>query len=326
LKDEWSLGSGAVTHPLLFECDKEGRVVWMSRRAREVVGDRPLRAAMSEYLRNGASFRVWTAFTLPATLLFAAQIETHRNEPGDLELQEDLLGLYFRLETAERKLAEVAARRKRVGRRAPALYQIERERQRLGRELHTGVGQMLAAIRLQLEFIATQMPNPSEAVGRALEKAGKLAEDALEQVRGVSRRLYPPEWQRLSIEEALTQMWETTGIPQRFASELRLEPPPREPAQEVKVVLYRAAQEALSNILCHSGAGSVEMTLRTCEDRIVLSVSDDGGGFDAGAQHAKSGMGLRSMRDAAEEIGAKFDVESQPGRTTLTVIAPFDVE
>ena len=324
MKDEWNLGPAAVTHPLLFECDREGRVVWMSRRAREVVGDRPLRLAMSEYLRTGASFRVWPALTLPDTLLFAAQIETE--EAGGLELEEGLLGLYFRLETAERKLAAVATRRKRVGRRAPALHQVERERQRLGRELHTGVGQVLAAIRLQLEIIGTQMPDTAEAVHKALQKVAKLTEDALEQVRGVSRRLYPPEWQRLRIEEALGQMWETAGIPQRFVSELRLEPPPREPAQEVKVVLYRAAQEALSNIFSHSGARRVEMTLRTCEDRIVLTVSDDGSGFEAGAQHAKSGMGLRSMRDAAEEIGAKFDVESQPGRTTLTVNAPFDVE
>ena len=97
MTEEWRLDATGVTHPLLFECDREGRVVWMSRQARAVVGDGPLHAAMAEYLRGGASFRVWAAFVMPETLLFAAQAEGPQAAGSD-GLGQNLLGRYFRLE------------------------------------------------------------------------------------------------------------------------------------------------------------------------------------------------------------------------------------
>jgi signal transduction histidine kinase len=323
LTEEWRLDATGVTHPLLFECDREGRVVWMSRQARVVVGDRPLHAAMADYLRGGAAFRVWPALVMPETLLFAAQAAGPRAPASD-DLELNLLGRYFRLEKAERKLA-ATVREARNGRRAPALHQIERERRRLGRDLHTGVGQMLAAIRLQLESIATQMPNPAEAVQQALGRIDRLSQEALQQVRAISRQQYPPEWQRLTLDEALRQLWEVTGIGQVFEGRLNLKPLPRDPSQEIKVLIYRTAQEGLSNIARHSAAARVDMTLETISDRIVLTIHDDGRGFDPSAE-AEAGLGLRSMRDAASEAGAKFGVESAPGGTTLSVYAPFDAE
>jgi signal transduction histidine kinase len=296
----------------------------MSNHARAVLGDRPLHAAMAEYLSIGVSFRLWPAFVMPGTLLIAAQAEGPREAASD-GMGGDLLGRYFRLEKAERKLAE-ATRMARAGRRAPALHQVERERQRLGRELHTGVGQMLAAIRLQLEAIAAQMPNPAEAVQQALGRIDWLSQEALQQVRGISRRLYPPEWQKLRIEEALRQLWEVSGLAQRLDGCLSLERLPREPSHEVKVLLYRTAQEGLSNISRHSMASHAQMTLETKSDRIVLTMQDNGRGFDAAAQGADGGLGLRSMRDAATEAGAEFVVESAPGSTTLRVCVPFEAE
>jgi signal transduction histidine kinase len=324
LKEEWRLEAGDVSYPLLFECDREGRVVWMSNRAQAVLGERPLYAAMAEYLSRGGTFRLWPAFIMPDTLVLAAQAERPRETAPD-GLGEGLLAHYFRLEKAERKLA-AATRGLRAGRRATALHQIERERQRLGRELHTGVGQMLAAIRLQLEAVAAQMPNPAEAVQQALGRIDWLSQEALQQVRGISRRLYPPEWQKLSIEEALQQLWEVSGIAQRLDGRLSLERLPREPAHEIKVLIYRTAQEALSNIARHSSASHAQMTLETKSDKIVLTVHDDGPGFDLGAPGAKGGLGLRSMRDAAAEAGARLEVESAFGSTTLRVYAPFEAE
>lgn len=296
----------------------------MSSQARAILGDRPLHAAMTEYLRGGDSFRVWPAFVMPDTLLFAAQAEGLFAEASD-GLGEGLLGRYFQLERAERKLT-ASIRGARDSRRAPAVHQIERERRRLGRDLHTGVGQLLAAIRLQLEIIATQMPNPAQEVQQALGRIDWLSQEALQQVRGISRRLYPPEWQRLTLEEALRQLWEVTGIGQRFDGRLSLSLLPRDPSQEIKVLIYRTAQEGLSNIARHSSASRVEMTLETISDRIVLTMHDDGRGFDPAAPGADAGLGLRSMRDAAAEVGAKFEVESAPGNTTLSVCAPFEAE
>jgi signal transduction histidine kinase len=324
LREQWDSGDAGITHPLLFECDREGHVVWMSHHARAVLGDeKPLQAAMADYLRMGKPFRVWPAYVMAETLLFAAQPESGR-DAGPIRLEADLLRGYGRLDCAERRLS--AQLRRRPGRRASTLRQVERERQRLASELHTGVGQMLAAIRMQLEVIATQMPNPVEGVQKALERIGRLAQDALEEVRSISHRLYPPEWQRFTIEEALRQLWEVTGIQERFEARLRLDRLPREPAQEIKVLLYRAAQEALSNIARHSSASRVEMTLEILNDKIVMSIHDDGHGFDAGRPEIDSGLGLRSVRDAAADVSAKFDVESSPGSTTLRVQTPFEAK
>jgi signal transduction histidine kinase len=319
---EWDSGAAGVTHPLLFECDRAGRVIWMSDYARSVIGDiTPLPPTIAEYLRSGESFHIWAVFVMPDTMLVAAQ--PARTPDPELEnLENGLLRRYFHLEEAERKLT-ARARRNSPG-RLSTLRQIERERQRIGSELHTGVGQMLTAVRLQLEFIGAQMPNPAEPVKQAFDRIGWLAQEALEQVRGISRLLYPPEWQRLTIGEALRQLWEVTGIPLRFNAQLHLPPLDREPGHEIKVLLYRAAQEALSNIARHSGASQVELRLETKGEHIVLTIYDNGTGFDAAAAGEGSGIGLRSVRDAVAELSAKFVVESAPGSTTLRVEAPFE--
>jgi two-component system, NarL family, sensor kinase len=196
------------------------------------------------------------------------------------------------------------------------------ERQRLGRELHTGVGQMLAAIRLQLETISPQLPCLPGPVRQAMEHIDTLANDALEQVRSISKRLHPPEWQRLTLEAALQQLWELSGVPQRFESTLRISPLPAEPDIEVKVLLYRAAQEALSNLARHSHATRVDVALELLGDRLVLSIHDNGVGFDvAGLMFSPasvaSGIGLRSIRELAAALGGKLEVESSPLGTKL---------
>ena len=242
-----------------------------------------------------------------------------------LSLQHGLLRHYFRLEKAERRLAWQARQRRAGGR---TVHQVELERQRLGRDLHTGVGQLLAAIRLQIESIEIQLPNAPEPVRQALERISTLARDALEQVRALSYRLHPPEWQRLTIEAALRQLWELSGIPQSFEASLRIEPLPREPGLELKILTYRAAQEAFSNLAQHARATRVEASLETRGGRLVLTVRDNGAGFDAAGLFSapaslSSGIGLRSIREQAAGLGGKLDIRSGPTGTTLELSAPF---
>ncbi|HTS32219.1 MAG TPA: histidine kinase [Bryobacteraceae bacterium] len=256
-----------------------------------------------------------------------------QNDPGSPEthgllvVQTNLLRHYFRLQHVERNLSTRARQQRRPGGRL-SIVQIERERQRLARELHTGIGQMLAAIRLQLEVIAAQMPDPPALVKQSLGRISTLANDALEQVRSVSRRLHPPEWQRLALETALAQLWEMSGIPQRFETSLSLAPLPHEPALEVKVLMYRAAQEALSNLTRHSRATRIDLTLEPVGETLVLTIQDNGVGFDVAKQFSApasvaSGIGLRSIREQAHSVGGKLIVESSPVGTKLEVSAPF---
>jgi signal transduction histidine kinase len=149
-----------------------------------------------------------------------------------LRLEASLLQHHLRLQCAERGLSTFV-RQRRSGSGRGAVRQIELERQRLGRELYTSLGQLLAAIRLQLEIVATLLPDPPTLVQQALSRISTLANEALEQVRSVSTRLHPPEWQRLTLEVVLQQLWDIGGIPRRFQASLRIQPLPHEPDLEV---------------------------------------------------------------------------------------------
>jgi two-component system NarL family sensor kinase len=187
---------------------------------------------------------------------------------------------------------------------------------------------MLAAIRLQLEIVAALLPGPPPLVQQALSRISTLASEALEQVRSVAARLHPPEWQRLTIEAALQQLWDMSGIPQRFQSSLRILTLPHEPDLEVKVLIYRAAQEALSNVARHARATRVDAALEMRDGCVILTIRDNGTGFDVARllrspASVASGIGLRSIREQAAALGGKLDVESGPAGTTLIVSAPF---
>lgn len=329
-----------LSYPLLMECDHSGRVLWMSEYTRSVLGSsssllntiprwRPFGGVQegsgelvySKLLDLGGTVLIGARPVLPAESL------PESGETSLSHLQGQLLLHYFRLLRAERHLAGRARRRRGPG-GLRALRQIELERERLGRELHTSVGQQLSAIRLQAEVIGGGLPPGYEPLRQAVDRIFALSAEALEQVRSISKRLHPPEWQRLSLGAALEQLWELSGIPQRFEASLRLGPLPREPELEVKILLYRAAQEAVSNLIRHSRASRVEVSLEERGGDLVLKFLDNGVGFDVEAVFVAppsviDGIGLRSIRDQAKGLGGKLVVASGPNGTKLEVIVPF---
>ena len=249
---------------------------------------------------------------------------------GLASLQGVWLRWYPGWQKAAGRLGWGAAGRMRRRRQAgtAVLRHMELERQRLGRELHTGVGQTLAAMRLQLDVISRHCPEPPEAARAALGRLSVLARDAAEQVRGLSQRLHPPEWQRLTMEEAARQLWELSGIPQNLQASMRIDPLPQQPGLPAKVLVYRAMQEALSNVARHSRATKVEAVLETRDGWLRFTIRDNGVGFDVAANQrapasVAAGIGLRSIREQAASLGARLDVESGPKGTKLALSAPF---
>ena len=246
-------------------------------------------------------------------------------------LRQRLTAYFLQLLGLQRRLFPGAQRRRECSGRK-AVRQIEMERLRLGRELHTGVGQMLVAIHLHLEVISAELPSPPANVGQALHSISTLVADSLAQVRDISRRMHPPEWQRLTLDSSLRQLWEISGVPQRFEASLQIYPLPWEPALEAKVLIYRGLQEALSNVVRHSQATRVDVALEVSGGQLVLCVGDNGVGFDAqralsAPANLASGIGLRSVRETAQALGGTLDVESGADGTKLRVtVAPFPVE
>ncbi len=288
-------GRDEVTHPLLVEFDHRGQVLWMSERMRSVLDE--------------------------ADQLLETRSDT--DEPAERECVHGLLNLQANLSD------RLQIQRRGMGRSASR--QVEQERQRLARELHTGVGQMLAAIRLQGEIIARQLRDPSIPVAESLSRIATLSADALEQVRWITQRLHPPQWQRLTLEAALAQLWEISGLPEKFETCLRIDTLPREPDLEIKVLMYRGAQEALSNLTRHSHASRIGMSLAASGGRLVLTIEDNGVGFDvAGLFSAPAkvavGIGLRSIRDQADALGGWLEIQSGPKGTKVEVSAPLSLE
>jgi two-component system NarL family sensor kinase len=277
-----------------------------------------------------AHLRLWRVRESPNNMLIGAlPSEGEPNETRDLlAFRRRLIGHFLRLLGLQRRL--FASSQRRRGRNA--VRQIEMERQRLGRELHTGVGQMLAAIHLQLEVISAELPSPPAGVEQALASISTLTADSLALVRDISRRLHPPEWQRLTLESAIRQLWEISGVPQRFEASLEIHPLPWEPALEAKVLIYRGLQEALSNLVRHSQATRVAVVLEASGGHLVLSVGDNGVGFDAqealsAPASVASAIGLRSIRETAQELGGTLEVRSGADGTRLVVsVAPFPAE
>jgi len=244
-----------------------------------------------------------------------------------LQLENQLLRRLLRLQTVETRLARWVARNRGLAGQG-AVRQIERERLRLARELHTGVGQLLAAIRIQVEIVTRGLAAPDDAARKALDRISTLAGEALEQVRGVSRRLHVPEWQRLPLQTALRQLWELSGVPNCFTGDLRLADLRKEPSPDIKTLLYRAAQEGISNVMRHSRATRVSLSLRPRDDRVVLTIRDNGAGFEtralSGPPDLKAGIGLRSLREEASALGGKLLVRSGARGTTLEVSVPVE--
>jgi signal transduction histidine kinase len=313
---------------MLLECDRKGQVIWMSERTRSLVGTP---ATLAEILdlriaKPAVPLRVRPVLRAPEGLLLAAEAEmpagTASQQPAALrQLEQKLLSNYFRLLRIERRLSEKAAR-KRPGAGQVAIRQVEVERRRIASELHTGVGQMLAAMRMQLELVTSNLNDPPEVVRQALANLSALSAGALDQVRSVSRRLHPPDWQRLTIVEALRQLWMVSGVPLSFDARLDLAPLAEEPALEIKTLIYRTAQEGLSNIAAHSQARKVAMSLESHGDTLTLTLQDDGVGFDATSlvstpSNLAAGIGLQTLAEQASAAGAKLQIESGPNGTKL---------
>jgi signal transduction histidine kinase len=229
---------------------------------------------------------------------------------------------YFRLLAAARDLRARARRRpKTIG--AVLADSLERERQRLGRELHTGVGQSLAGISVHVSLLEESWPDPPDPVRNNLNRIASLATTALEQVRGVSRRLYVPAWQAQSLMEALRHLWETSGISDKFEATLDLDEPSAEPPPEVRRAIFLVAQEGISNVIQHAHARRVRMSLGEEGGRIALEVADDGSGFRSPEDPGRpAGIGLRSMRDLARQLGGELQTQSTSEGATLTISFP----
>jgi PAS domain S-box-containing protein len=196
---------------------------------------------------------------------------------------------------------------------------VAAERNRLARDLHDAVTQTLFSASLIAEVLPRLWSRNLEEGQRRLDELRELNRGALAEMRTLLLELRPAVLEEAELADLLRQLADSVIGRARLPVQLSLEGD-YDLSAEVKVALYRIAQEALNNIAKHAGASQAEIRL-SCDGGVVrLQISDDGVGFDLADIPAKS-LGLGIMRERANTIGAQLDVESQIGTgTQITVI------
>ena len=201
----------------------------------------------------------------------------------------------------------------------------EDERQRVARELHDQSGQSLTTMLVRLRLLER-----SEDVTQArqhVQALRQLTAQALDEVRRIALELRPKILEDLGLCEALAWRADELNTGGTLKITLQTIGMDRRLSRELELVLYRVAQEALTNVARHAKAGSAHVILRQLDGRVTLTVEDDGAGFDADAALAHpNGLGLAGMRERLALVGGTLQVHSGPGRGThLIAIAPTAV-
>jgi two-component system, NarL family, sensor histidine kinase UhpB len=215
-----------------------------------------------------------------------------------------------------RMMRRLEAERRRAG--SAALRAQEQERARVARDLHDEVNQSLTGLLLRLEAARGAAPPELEA---ELAETKALANQAMRELLSLARQLRPTALDDLGLAAATAGQVEQLAhgeIEAEFSADGDLS----DLADDAQLVVYRVAQEALSNATRHSGARRVEVRLRRLQGGgVELVVADDGRGF--AFDESEGGLGIAGMRERALLIGGELTIESRPGRgTTVRLTVP----
>jgi two-component system sensor histidine kinase UhpB len=216
-----------------------------------------------------------------------------------------------------RMMHRLEAERRRAG--SAALQAQEEERARVARDLHDEVNQSLTGLLLRLEAAREAAPPELEP---ELAETKALANQAMLELLSLARQLRPTALDDLGLVAATAGQVEQLArgeIEAEFSADGNFS----DLDDDAQLVVYRVAQEALSNAARHSGAERIAVGLRRDGSGVELEVSDDGRGF--AFDESEGGLGIAGMRERALLIGGELTIESRPGRgTTVRLVVPGD--
>jgi signal transduction histidine kinase len=205
--------------------------------------------------------------------------------------------------------------------RAQTATAREEERRRLRRDLHDGLGPALAAVALQAETARDLVPQDPAAAVALLDRLVPRLNEAVRDVRTIVHDLRPPTLDELGLAGSVRELATRFATPTRSisvdAEELEVLP------AAVDLAAYRIVAECLANAAKHSSASSVRLALRRSASTLLVEVRDDGVGLVSGAV---PGVGLRSMRERAEELGGSCTVQRGEGGSGTTVVATLPLQ
>ena len=188
----------------------------------------------------------------------------------------------------------------------------EKERAEIGKELHDNINQILSTTKLYLELAKSDNKERLSLISRS---AGNIHQ-AIHEIRNISRSLVPTSIGDLGLLDSLTDLVESVQTTR--AIQVEFHPVgnfDEKLSDKTKLMLFRIIQEQVNNVLKHSGARKliIELVLEATENRIELSITDDGKGFNP-EKTGKKGLGLSNIMSRADLFGGKVTIQSAPGR------------
>ncbi len=243
-----------------------------------------------------------------------------------------------RTEAALRELntaleSKVAQRTAQLQQRARQLQKLtlelteaeERERKRLAEILHDDLQQVLAAAKFQVGLLNSRLQDDAEAQELAAH-ARNLLVDAIAKSRSLSHQLRPPVLSQSDLGEVFEWLAQEMQTKHGLTVHLEIGARMELASEALRVLLYKAAQEALFNVIKHAGVREATLRLRRQCGRLRLSVADRGRGFDPTAPACTLGFGLLSVRERVELLGGRLKIRSAPGQGSVFLLSVPDAQ
>jgi two-component system sensor histidine kinase UhpB len=216
------------------------------------------------------------------------------------------------------RVAESEKRFRRISRGVLRLQ--EEERSRISRDLHDGIGQLLTALKIQLELLEREAAGMTQLAER-IASSRELAETALTEVRQLSHVLRPQMLDELGLEPTLRWLARTFHKRTGIEVDVAFDGAGPRAGPDLETLVYRVVQEALTNVARHSGAGAATVTLSRERTRLLVRIEDRGAGFRPeallSAGEDDRGFGVRAMKDRVEFMNGRFTIRSAPGSGTV---------
>jgi signal transduction histidine kinase len=249
----------------------------------------------------------------------AAEAEVAREELARLNasLESKITERTTELQIANEGLRELSAR---------LLKMRDEERRRLARELHDSVGQLLAAITMNLDMIGRESDNLSPQSVQALADNGSMVREVMQSIRTISHLLHPPLLDEAGLPSAL--QWYVDEFSKRSGIQVDLdcEDSTNRLPSEMETAIFRIVQECLGNVHRHSESQTASIRLEITGDRAFVEVRDEGKGISPMQEELKSkghmGVGLRGIRERIAQFGGELQIDSGSSGTVVRAVIP----
>jgi signal transduction histidine kinase len=195
----------------------------------------------------------------------------------------------------------------------------ENERQRIAKDLHDGVGQMMSVAKMNLSAFENEITFHNDDQKKSFERIINLIDESCKEVRLVSHQMMPNILLKSGLAKAIADFIDK--IDQRVLKvQLHTEGLNERIHENIEIVLYRVLQECVNNVIKHAGATHLDISLIHDQDGISVTIEDNGKGFLIDEITDQAGLGLKNMKARVEYLKGEIDFDSTPGKGTLVAI------